>query len=124
MDVATRTARAEVLLSNPKEKGGWLLRPGMYATARLTLATSPGALVVPVSSVVRMLDRRLVFVVRDGVARAVDVKTGIRDGADIEIREGLAEGDEYVAMGQNKLTDGAPIERVGAYGASSAEVAQ
>ena len=124
VDVATRTARAEVLLSNPKEKGGWLLRPGMYATARLTLATSPGALVVPVSSVVRMLDRRLVFVVRDGVARAVDVKTGIRDGADIEIREGLAEGDEYVAMGQNKLTDGAPIERVGAYGASSAEVAQ
>ena len=50
----------------------------------------------------------------DGVARAVDVKTGIRDGADIEIREGLAEGDEYVAMGQNKLTDGAAIERVAA----------
>ena len=124
VEVATRTARAEVLLPNPKETGGWLLRPGMYATARLTLATSPGALVVPVSSVVRMLDRRLVFVVRDGVARAVDVKTGIRDGADIEILEGLAEGDEYVAMGQNKLTDGAPIERVGAYGASAAEGAQ
>ena len=124
VEVATRTARAEVLLPNPKETGGLLLRPGMYATARLTLATSPGALVVPVSSVVRMLDRRLVFVVRDGAARAVDVKTGIRDGADIEILEGLAEGDEYVAMGQNKLTDGAPIERVGAYGASAAEGAQ
>ena len=121
VDVATRTARAEVLLPNPKEKGGWLLRPGMYGTARLTLATSPGALVVPVSAVVRMLERKIVFVVRGGVAHAIDVKTGIRDGADIEILEGLAEGDEYVAMGQNKLTDGAPIERVGAFGAPTAE---
>ena len=111
--------RAEVLLSNPKENGAWALRPGMYATARLTLATSPGALVVPASSVVRALDRKLVFVVRDGTARAADVKTGIRDGEDIEIVEGLAEGDEYVAMGQNKLTDGAPIERVGAFGAAA-----
>ena len=66
----------------------------------------------------------MVFVVRDGVARAIDVKTGIRDGADIEIVEGLAEGDEYVAMGQNKLTDGASIERVGAFGAPAVEVAQ
>ena len=123
VDVATRTARAEVLLPNPKENGGWLLRPGMYGTARLTLATSPGALVVPVSAVVRMLERKIVFVVRDGVARAIDVKTGIRDGADIEILEGLAEGDEYVAMGQNKLTDGAPIERVGAFGAPAVEAA-
>ena len=119
VDVATRTVRAEVLLSNPKENGAWALRPGMYATARLTLATSPGALVVPAASVVRALDRKLVFVVRDGTARAADVKTGIRDGEDIEIVEGLAEGDEYVAMGQNKLTDGAPIERVGAFGAAA-----
>ena len=29
-----------------------------------------------------------------------------------EAQELLAAGDEYVAMGQNKLTDGAPIERV------------
>lgn len=124
VDVATRTARAEVVLPNPKEHGAWALRPGMYATARLTLATSPGALVVTASSVVRALDRKLVFVVREDAARATDVVTGIRDGADLEIVDGLAEGDEYVAMGQNKLTDGAPIERVGAFGAPAAEAAR
>lgn len=124
VDVATRTVRAEVALPNPKENGAWALRPGMYATARLTLATSPGALVVPASSVVRALDRKLVFVVREDAARATDVVTGIRDGADLEIVDGLAEGDEYVAMGQNKLTDGAPIERVGAFGAPAAEAAK
>lgn len=111
-DPATRTVRAEVLLENPKQDGGWPLRPGMYATARLTLASSPGALTVPAAAVIRVLDRQLVFTVRDGVARATPVKTGIRDGAFVEILEGLAAGDEYVAMGQNKLTDGASIERV------------
>ena len=111
-DPATRTVTAEVRLENPKEGGGWPLRPGMYATARLTLATSPGALAVPASAMIRALDRKLVFTVRDGVARATEVRTGIREGEWIEVVEGLSEGDEYVAMGQNKLTDGAAVERV------------
>ena len=111
-DPETRTVRAEVLMANPKQDGGWPLRPGMYATAKLTLASSPGALAVPAAVVIRVLDRQLVFTVRDGVARATPVQTGLRDGAFVEILDGLAAGDEYVAMGQNKLTDGAPIERV------------
>ena len=111
-DPATRTVQAEVLLDNPKADGAWRLRPGMYATAKLTLASSPGALTVPAAAVIRVLDRQLVFTVRDGTARATDVKTGLRDAADFEIVEGLSEGDEYVTMGQNKLTDGAEIERV------------
>ena len=52
------------------------------------------------------------MLVESGKVRRQVVKTGIRDGAFVEILEGLAAGDEYVAMGQNKLTDGAPIERV------------
>jgi RND family efflux transporter MFP subunit len=114
VDPATRTLRVEVLLENPKEPGGWRFRPGMYATAQLTLATSPGALTVPATAVVRVLGRKLVFIVRDGRAVAAEVQTGIRSGADIEIVEGLSEGDEFVAMGQNKLTDGSAIERVAA----------
>ena len=123
-DPATRTVRAEVLLANPREAGGWVLRPGMYATAKLTLATSPGALTVPAAAVIRVLDRQLVYVVRDGVARAATVQTGVRDGIDVEIAEGLSEGDEYVAMGQNKLTDGAAIERIGAFGAPAERPAE
>ena len=115
-DPATRTVRAEVRLDNPKDNGSWRLRPGMYATAKLTLATSPGALTVPAAAVIRALDRQLVYVVRAGAARAVDVKTGVRDGIDVEIAAGLSEGDEYVALGQNKLTDGAAIERIGESG--------
>lgn len=118
-DPATRTVRAEVRLDNPKKDGAWPLRPGMYATAQLTLATSPGALAVPAEAVIRVLERQLVYVVKDGVALATDVQTGIRDGEFVEILAGLAAGDEYVAMGQNKLTDGAAIERVAAAAAAA-----
>lgn len=119
VDPATRTLSVEVLLENPKENSGWRFRPGMYATAQLTLATSPGALTVPATAVIRALGRKLVFVVRDGRAIAAEVQTGIRSGADIEIVAGLSEGDEFVVMGQNKLTDGAAIERVAAADAAA-----
>ena len=111
-DPATRTLRAEVRLANPAEAGVRSLRPGMYATAKLTLAARTGALTVPAAAIVRVLARQLVFTVQDGVARAATVQTGIRAGAEVEIVSGLAEGAEYVTMGQNKLTDGAAIERV------------
>ena len=114
VDAATRTVRAEVWLDNPRADGDWPLRPGMYATAKLVAATSPNALAVPAAAVVRVLDRQVVFTVVDGTARATEVKTGIRSGEFVEILDGLAAGAEYVAMGQNKLTDGAAIERVAA----------
>lgn len=112
VDAGTRTVRAEVRVANPRTAGGWPLLPGMYATAQLVAAANPAALAVPAAAVIRVLDRQVVFTVVDGVARATPVQTGIRAGESVEIAAGLAEGDEYVAMGQNKLTDGAPIERV------------
>ncbi|MDR0994314.1 MAG: efflux RND transporter periplasmic adaptor subunit [Verrucomicrobiota bacterium] len=113
VDPLTRTARIEVLLNNEQgEDGKWLLRPGMYATAEISLAAREAALTIPASSVLRVLDRQIVFVVDGDTANVVDVRTGIRSGDQVEILEGLDAGDEYVVMGQNKLTDGVKIERV------------
>ena len=115
VDPATRTATVEVLLGNPADAEGrraaW---PGMYATASVSLQSKTGALTVPSEAVVRVLERQVLFVVGgDGRAAARDVVTGIRSGGRVEIVSGLAEGEEYVVMGQNKLTDGARVERVG-----------
>lgn len=109
----TRTAQVEILLDN--ERNGtdqWLLRPGMYATAEIRMAMRTSALMIPAASVLRVLERQIVFVIEDDIARAATVKTGIRSGARVEILEGLKAGDEYVTMGHNKLTDGVGIERV------------
>jgi len=113
VDTATRTATAEVLLDNEKTgNGDWLLRPGMYATASVTLVSRKGVLAVPSSALVRVFDRFVLFVVdADGIAHARDVVTGIRSGDRVEILSGLAEGEEYVVVGQNKLTDGVAVSR-------------
>lgn len=113
VDASTRTARVEILLDNEKDATGtWLLRPGMYATATLRTAARDGIVLIPAASVIRVLDRHVVFVADGDRARAADVTLGIRSGDSVEIVTGLASGDEYVTMGQNKLTDGSPIERV------------
>lgn len=113
VDPATRTAPVEILLENERSGSGqWLLRPGMYATAEVRMAMRETALMVPASSVIRVLDRQVVFVAEGSAARAATVKTGIRSGDQVEIVEGLSAGDEYVVMGQNKLTDDAAVERV------------
>ena len=113
VDTSTRTASVEILLDNPAGENGLRpLRPGMYATATLRIDAREAAVTIPVSSVIRVLGRQVVFVVRGDTAEAVDVETGIREHDRVEIVSGLAPGDEYVVTGQNKLTDGNPVERV------------
>lgn len=118
-DSNSRTVRVEVLLDNEQtEAGTWILRPGMYATADINLAVRDDSLTIPASSIIRVLDRQIVYVVDGDTARAVDVQTGIRYGDLVEVVSGMAAGDEYVVMGQNKLTDGVRVERVDAAAAA------
>ena len=113
VDASTRTARVEILLDNEKDpSGAWLLRPGMYATATLRTAARDGIVLIPASSVIRVLDRHVVFVADGDTARAANVTLGVRSGDSVEIASGLLPGTEYITMGQNKLTDNAPIDRV------------
>lgn len=113
VDASTRTARVEILLDNEKDASGtWLLRPGMYATATLRTAARDGIVLIPAASVIRVLDRHVVFVADGDHARAADVTLGVRSGDSVEIVSGLSAGDEYITMGQNKLTDDSPIDRV------------
>ncbi len=113
VDQKTRTAQVEILLENARNgNGDWLLRPGMYATSEIRMAMRGAALMVPAASVLRVLERQIVFVVEGDTARAATVATGIRSGDRVEILDGLKAGDEYVTMGQNKLTDGVAVERV------------
>lgn len=67
---------------------------------------------IPAASIVRVLQRQVIFTVQADTVSAVSIQTGIRSGDMVEVLEGLNEGDEFVTMGQNKLTDGSVIERV------------
>ena len=70
-------------------------------------------LLVPEQAIVPDTTTPFVFVVQEGKAMRVPVKTGTRRNAQVEIVEGLKAGDEVVTAGQMKLRDGAPVKAVG-----------
>ena len=102
------------------------LRPGMFARVRLILRERPSVAVVseqalmPSSSTVQYVYR-----VDQNVVRRVEVETGSRRGAKVEIVRGLVPGDTVVTAGHQKLRDGATVRvlRSGGNGAASDSIA-
>jgi len=93
----SRTLRARIELPNP----GGQLKPGMLVNVALVASREQGAVVVPQEAVIAT-GKRSVVIVReaDGRLRPVDVVTGRDLGNDIEIKQGLREGQTVVASGQ------------------------
>jgi RND family efflux transporter MFP subunit len=102
LDAATRTMLAEADLSNPEH----LLQPGSFAEVEVSLKQHPHALLIPPAALVVEETGRAVFIVENGRARQVPVKTGLDDGIGIEITEGLKGTEHVVVVGQNHLKDG------------------
>jgi len=89
------------------------LRPGMFVRVRLIFEQRNKVLLVPEQAIVPDTKTPFVFVVQDGKAMRVPVKTGLRRNAQVEIVEGLKAGDEVVTAGQMKLRDGAAVMAIG-----------
>ena len=105
-DDATRTVRIETIL--PNDDGRYL--PGMYATGTIALNRREDVMVVPFDAVIRNVDDRIVYRMKDGRAEAVKVKLGIRQDAVVEVLEGLSETDDIVVAGQHRLSDGVAVK--------------
>ena len=90
----TRTARVRVELSNENRR----LKPGLFATLRLSGAASPPVLTIPRASVLSTGERNLVFVKRaDGMLEPRAVQIGLVSSDRIQVTRGLALGDTVVA---------------------------
>jgi Cu(I)/Ag(I) efflux system membrane fusion protein len=100
VDPESRTTRVRVTVPNP----GMRLKPGMYATIYFD-AERPDVIAVPAEAVVVTGERNLVFV-RDaqGMLTPTPVVVGPRAGDQLQILEGLAEGQIIVAAA-NFLVD-------------------
>lgn len=102
-------------------------RPGMSATIDILTETREDVISVPISAVTtRIKDEdkvenqqnddetefiepeeklEVVFVLKDGIVRQVEVETGIQDNTSIEILEGIAAGDEVVVAPYNAISN-------------------
>ena len=108
VDQGGRAISARARLANADGK----LRPGMFVRVRLQFGERQGALMIPEQAVIPG-GQPAVFKVVDGKAVATKVRLGVRRAAQVEVTEGLAEGDVVVTAGQLKLRDGASVRPVG-----------
>ena len=93
---ATRTVEARVEVENPAEK----LKPGMYVEAAIACGGTRRALVIPENALQELSSRPVVFLqTAPGVYELRLVEPGERTGGQVEVRNGLAEGDQVVTSG-------------------------
>lgn len=109
-DPLTRTLDAEVHLPNEARA----LRPGMYGRGEVEVGVHRQVPVAPVEAVQIADEKAFVFVVDGEVVRRRRVELGEDLGTKLEIRSGLAGGEELVVRGADGLSDGAKIRKAGA----------
>ncbi len=85
-----RTFVIEALIENPSGT----LKPGSYARARVPTEKVDRIRLVPVRAVNYVLGSNKTYVVRNGVVDAREVKLGDRFEQEVEILEGLEEGEQ------------------------------
>ncbi len=83
-----------------------LLKPGQFATVRITQSEAEPAVMIPVTAVRTVGDTNSVFVIRDGAAREVIVQLGLLENDKIQIKRGLVEGDLVAVTNVSQLSDG------------------
>lgn len=104
-DVATdtRTMHTEVELQNQ----GHVLMPGLFAEATLTLDRKNDALVLPLQAVNQANGQVSVFVVgSNDVLEERKIEPGIQSANEIEVLDGLAQGDRVVVSDRSGLKSG------------------
>ncbi len=106
IDTATRLGRARISI-DPKAR----VVSGMFADAEV-LVTERETVAVPLTAVGSSAEGSTVMRVKGDLVERVVVKTGIRDGAWIEVSEGLAPGDTVVAKAGAFVRDGDRINPV------------
>ena len=87
------------------------LRPGMFATARVTLPGTENAVFIPQSAVIRdrTTDSNQVYVIDSGKAHLRVVTLGDTDSGRIRVLSGVAAGETVATNKLAELYDGAPV---------------
>lgn len=103
-NTSTGTYDAKVRLASPPAG----LAVGMTAEVKFERKSS-GALSVPLAAIAGQSEAPAVWVVKDGKAALISVKTGEYGKDAVEITEGLSEGDRVITAGGQKLHEGEEV---------------
>ncbi|MEP6903016.1 MAG: efflux RND transporter periplasmic adaptor subunit [Actinomycetota bacterium] len=107
LNTTSRTLTVEAEIENV----GGLLKPGQFATVRITQSKPEAAVMVPTSAVRTEGEVNKVFVVKDGVANERLVQLGFLENDLIEVKQGVQENETVATSNLDKLGDGVIVRQ-------------
>ncbi len=107
VNVAARTLIVEAEVAN----GDGLLKPGQFATVRVTQSKPENAVLIPATAIKAEGDINKIYVIKDGAARERLVQTGLLENGLIQIKTGIAEGEVIATSNLNELFDGVLVRQ-------------
>ncbi len=105
-DVLSRSFDLKATFFNTSDS--WF-KPGMFCRVNVDLQRHSAVFTVPNPALINGQNVSSLYVINNGRANLVKVKTGINDGNFTEITEGLKEGDVVVTLGMNNLKHGSIV---------------
>jgi multidrug efflux system membrane fusion protein len=116
IDTTTGTVKLRAQFDNPDN----VLFPNQFVNIQILVDTLRNVVVAPSAAILRGAPGTFVYLAKDDNTVAVQpVKLGVTQGDNVQITDGLKEGDKVVTDGTDKLSDGAKYKLPGA--ASSAD---
>jgi membrane fusion protein, multidrug efflux system len=106
IDAVTRTLKIRVQAPNASGR----LRPGAFVKVDFNLKEIDNARMVPTEAIVPVLKGQQVFVVKNGVSKALNVDVGVRTDVKIQITNGLEVGDTVITTGLMGMKDNVKIK--------------
>jgi len=100
-----RTLVVEAIVPNP----GRILKPGLFATARVELPKAEATLLVPAAALVTEAGVSHLFVLGESRVWERIVALGDRYGDSVEIRSGVKAGEKVVVSPDRRLLDGLEV---------------
>jgi RND family efflux transporter MFP subunit len=104
----TRTLLTEVDVPNPDGA----LQPGVYCTVELKIPRTSPALIVPASAIIFNQNGMQVAVVENGVAHLHKIAITTDYGTEVEVSEGVKDGDQVILQPPVNLADGDKVQTI------------
>lgn len=104
------TSRVLVVEAEVENSEG-LLKPGQFATVRITQTEARPTVMIPATAVKTEGDANKVFVVKDGRAEERTVALGVLENDKIEVKQGVQENEAVVVSGLQQVYDGVSVRQ-------------
>jgi len=105
VELETHTLNVRALFPNEREE----ILPGRYLSIEIITKEIKNTLTVPSESIIPEMGRNIVYLYRNGEARATEINSGLRTESFVQVLEGLNPGDTVITTGVMQLRTGMKV---------------